>query len=292
MAVKEYIFSEEMEKEREELLQELILISSLSHPRTVRMVGAILGGGVRGRGGEEYHSLVMEAMDCGWDKIVYNPENYPLTWKQRLQVLAHVAEGKQRVWRVKSFRFFNEFFFFFQGMSIIHEAGITHRDLKSANVLVCQLFYPNSFYNFIIHIFTQVRIRKGRVQEFIIDAKVSDFNMSCVLMDAKRMQTWPPYFLAPEIMSGNPARFELNFLKKGFKKLNPLLSFLVDVYSFGVLAYETVARQLLFADMVQHRFDEKKVREAVKEGKRPHVVDAYPFEKTPPEVAFLDHFLS
>jgi hypothetical protein len=35
----------------------------------------------------------MEALDCGWDKIVYSPELYPITWSQRLQVLHHVAEG-------------------------------------------------------------------------------------------------------------------------------------------------------------------------------------------------------
>ena len=60
------------------------------------MVGAILGeggGGGGGGGGGEFHSMVMEAMDCGWDTIVYHPERFPLTWKQRLQVLAHVAEG-------------------------------------------------------------------------------------------------------------------------------------------------------------------------------------------------------
>ena len=36
-----------------------------------------------------------------------------------------------------------------------------------------------------------------------------DFNMSCVLMDATSMRTWPPYFLAPEIMSGNPVRHSI-----------------------------------------------------------------------------------
>jgi hypothetical protein len=37
--------------------------------------------------------LVMEAFDCGWDKIVYHPNLYPLTWTQRLTVLHSVAEG-------------------------------------------------------------------------------------------------------------------------------------------------------------------------------------------------------
>jgi len=62
-------------------------------------------------------------------------------------------------------------------------------------------------------------------------------------------------------------------------------SFLVDVYSFGVIAYETVGRKLLFADLVQHAvFDEIKVRRAVMAGERPPIVDMYPFEQTPDKV--------
>jgi hypothetical protein len=62
-------------------------------------------------------------------------------------------------------------------------------------------------------------------------------------------------------------------------------SFLVDVYSFGVIAYETVGRKLLFADLVQHAlFDEIKVRRAVLAGERPPIIDAYPYEPTPEKV--------
>jgi hypothetical protein len=35
----------------------------------------------------------MEAMDCGWDAVVYQPLKYSLTWELRLQVLLGIARG-------------------------------------------------------------------------------------------------------------------------------------------------------------------------------------------------------
>ena len=58
----------------------------------------------------------------------------------------------------------------------------------------------------------------------------------------------------------------------------------MDVYSYGVIAYEMISRKLLFQEMIQHRFDEEKIRVAVQNGERPPLVDAYPLETTSPEV--------
>eukprot|EP00009_Paramoeba_aestuarina_P010680 CAMPEP_0201540484 /NCGR_PEP_ID=MMETSP0161_2-20130828/70967_1 /ASSEMBLY_ACC=CAM_ASM_000251 /TAXON_ID=180227 /ORGANISM="Neoparamoeba aestuarina, Strain SoJaBio B1-5/56/2" /LENGTH=381 /DNA_ID=CAMNT_0047947955 /DNA_START=1196 /DNA_END=2341 /DNA_ORIENTATION=- len=202
---------------QQEITRELLLTASLSGPHIVQMVGFVLEGG-------RIQGLVMEAMDCGWDRIVYD-NSYPLTWQQRLEVLGDIADG----------------------MLTIHEAGITHRDLKSANVLI--------------------QINRGgggaKGREFHLVAKVTDFNVSCVVMDAEQMSEWPPYFIAPEVMAKKPC------------------SFLVDVYSFAVLCFETLSRKLLFSELVQHRFDEAKVREAVLSGERPELVDHYPLENPP-----------
>ena len=58
----------------------------------------------------------------------------------------------------------------------------------------------------------------------------------------------------------------------------------MDVYSFAVICYETLSRKLLFSDLVKHRFDETKVREAVLRGERPQLVDEYPLENPPEQV--------
>ncbi len=104
MAVKEYIF-ENNDGILDEAIKELILTSSLRSPFTVKIVSlisfklsriffdgtpqmcAVLDGLGRPQG------MVMEAMDCGWDKIVYRPNDFPITWTQRLSVLHSVAEG-------------------------------------------------------------------------------------------------------------------------------------------------------------------------------------------------------
>ena len=53
----------------------------------------------------------------------------------------------------------------------------------------------------------QVRVRVGGDGEFIVDAKVSDFNVSGILMDSLRMSDWPPYFVAPEALAGGVCRY-------------------------------------------------------------------------------------
>jgi len=48
-----------------------------------------------------------------------------------------------------------------------------------------------------------------------------------------------------------------------------------------------VARQLLFKDLIKHRFDEAKIRQAVVNGRRPPVLETFPLEDTPQEFFLL-----
>ncbi len=42
--------------------------------------------------------------------------------------------------------------------------------------------------------------------EFVVKAKVSDFNVSGILLETSLMNDFPPYFVAPEVMSGGVCR--------------------------------------------------------------------------------------
>jgi len=190
-----------------ELTKELLMCSNLSGAHIVQTLGVVMDPT------EGKYCLVMEALSCGLDRIVYNPVMFPLLWRDRLRILQHIAEG----------------------VLTVHKAGLIHRDLKSSNVLL--------------------RVTAQADGTLSVVAKVTDFNMSCVVVDATSMQVWPPYFLAPEAMMGSGC------------------CFLVDIYSFGVIMYETVARKLLFQDMVTKSYEESLVYDAVIQGKRPQIVN-------------------
>ena len=85
------------------------------------------------------------------------------------------------------------------GLVHLHELGIIHRDLKSANIFITQ---------------------KTKYDELIL--KIGDFNVSKKIdyLNLKNTQTGTPYYASPEIWENKPYDFKS------------------DIWSLGCLFYE------------------------------------------------------
>jgi TPR repeat protein/serine/threonine protein kinase len=103
VAIKELYFNEiEEERITRKFHEEAQTLHRLSHPRIVRLFGIT----------KEPHALVMEYMPLGsLDKVLRQQK---LSYQQKLRIALDIALG----------------------LKYLHEKGITHRDLKSLNVLL------------------------------------------------------------------------------------------------------------------------------------------------------------
>jgi serine/threonine protein kinase len=102
-------------RRRERFVQEALFLSSLRHPRIVRMLGYTYFPNNR------TFALIMEYVSRGslFDLLHRSP-NLTLLVSQALWFARDIAEG----------------------MSFLHRSGVLHRDLKSANVLVDESSRP------------------------------------------------------------------------------------------------------------------------------------------------------
>ena len=102
-------------RRRERFVQEALFLSSLRHPRIVRMLGYTYFPNNR------TFALIMEYVSRGslFDLLHRSPD-LSLVVSQALWFARDIAEG----------------------MSFLHRSGVCHRDLKSANVLVDESSRP------------------------------------------------------------------------------------------------------------------------------------------------------
>ncbi|CAD8141626.1 unnamed protein product [Paramecium pentaurelia] len=97
------------------------------------------------------------------------------------------------------------------GIKELHEMGLAHRDLKPENILIKTLFSND----------------KNESQQVF---KICDFGVVKNISNLKTKAVGTPYYLAPELLTNN----------------NDNYSTKCDIWSFGILIYEILTRQLMF----------------------------------------------
>lgn len=109
-------------------------------------------------------------------------------------------------------------------MAYLHRHGIMHRDLKSSNIVMS---------GSLTEVRTEAKGSKSHMLLWEGYAKVTDFGLSCVADSSGEMtaETGTYRWMAPEII-----RHE-NY------------SFPADVYSFGILLWELIARDHPYAGL-------------------------------------------
>ncbi|KAG0609054.1 hypothetical protein M758_8G153500 [Ceratodon purpureus] len=199
--------------------REISLLATLSHPSILSILGYWEG--------EKSSAIVTELMDGDLTDLMAerlkrgNPGMRPFSISVACDTMLQIAEG----------------------VDYIHEKGVSHRDLKSQNVLV--------------------RRSKDDDIEYVC-AKVADFglsktkesSMACTHMTSN---TGTSRYIAPELIG---AAGEKEITEP--ERLHPRKS---DVYSFGMLCFEILTGELPFSAI---RFPSD-VKEMVKRGERPEL---------------------
>ncbi|KAG0565029.1 hypothetical protein KC19_8G157600 [Ceratodon purpureus] len=202
--------------------REISLLATLSHPSILSILGYWKG--------EKSSAIVTELMDGDLTDLMaerLKPGMPPFSISVACDTMLQIAEG----------------------VDYIHEKGVSHRDLKSQNVLV--------------------RRSKDDDIEYVC-AKVADFGLSknkestmaCTHMTSN---TGTSRYIAPELMGVGMEQIRER------DKLHPRKS---DVYSFGMLCFEIFTGEVPFKDISIPRY----VKEKVKAGERPRLPPECPEE--------------
>ncbi|GJP37965.1 hypothetical protein CLOM_g22410 [Closterium sp. NIES-68] len=93
----------------EEWLAEVLLLDKLRHPNLVRLVGYCA---------EKGEALLMYELcpNGSLDDVLFEPEEYVLSWEQRVRIALDAAKG----------------------LAYLHESNIIHRDFKASNILLAE----------------------------------------------------------------------------------------------------------------------------------------------------------
>ncbi|CAI5496827.1 unnamed protein product [Closterium sp. Naga37s-1] len=94
----------------EEWLAEVLLLDKLRHPNLVRLVGYCA---------EKGEALLMYELcpNGSLDDVLFEPEEYVLSWEQRVRIALDAAKG----------------------LAYLHESNIIHRDFKASNILLAEV---------------------------------------------------------------------------------------------------------------------------------------------------------
>ena len=190
------------------LRREVNLLQKLLHPHVVRLVGFSVIMSSR-------CGIVMEVMDQNLRAYVDSrfSAKSPMPQSEVLAIITKVA----------------------MGMEYLHSRGVTHGDLKGANVLVRNT-------------------KAGRN----MDIKIVDFGLSQVLDEestSRKSGTGTGWWRAPEVVS--------NLALKQFDLMA------ADVYSFGMMCYEVVTGMSPYSDLLKSRCGHEHVKTLVLAGVPP-----------------------
>jgi serine/threonine protein kinase len=215
--------------ESSSFLLESNILAGLSHPNIVQIFGVCTGG--------RQCSIVMELMDRDLLRAIINAFNrststsdhreQSFTLPVALDIMLQMAEA----------------------MQYLHRKKITHRDLKSANMLINPAQIPEI------------------AEAGYVDVKVADFGISKIINgttttspQTRRIGT--TRWMAPEVMS-EPEKDSSKM------KFYPLKS---DVYSYAMTCYEILSGRLPFEGLCPL----SKLEENVRAGLRPSLPDSLP----------------
>ena len=194
-------------KDRDNAINEVRILSSISHPNVIQYKEAFVDPK------DELLCIVMQYADSG-DLLKMILE------RKRMKV--HFRESQ--VWRVLIETI--------HGLRAMHELRVMHRDIKSANIFL----FNNSGENPRVETENDSRINKKRrhgeiasgdnaVSGFLFQSKLGDMNVSKVTANhgLNYTQTGTPYYASPEVWKDEP------------------YSFKSDVWSLGCVIYEMLA---------------------------------------------------
>jgi len=169
------------EKEIDDFQQEMELMSMLHHPQIVRF----FGGYLQDEFGHPSYGIVMEYCLKGSLSSVLHFD-HPLAWTVRIAISYDIARG----------------------LLFLHNKGIIHRDLKSANVLL----------------------------DKEMNAKLTDFGLSYIKQESRKTT----------IKTGGQAKGTLEWMAPELFQKKVEYSTQTDMYSFGVTLWEIASRKLPF----------------------------------------------
>eukprot|EP01091_Cochliopodium_minus_P009275 TRINITY_DN2248_c0_g4_i1.p1 TRINITY_DN2248_c0_g4~~TRINITY_DN2248_c0_g4_i1.p1 ORF type:complete len:1366 (+),score=395.37 TRINITY_DN2248_c0_g4_i1:350-4447(+) len=195
------------------LRRELVLLSMLSSPHIINFIGAYYK--------EENYYLVTDYANLGSLDKVYEKFKGKLFLCVKLEILIDVAKG----------------------IEYLHKHGIVHRDLKSANVLVTNLF----------------------------DAFLCDFGISkCIKRDRKNtiLGGTTPYY-APELICEMVPSDQL-----GYKKPTEVsVGGPQDMYAFGYVAWEIYHEALAYSNYSDNALRKMKFDDVTNKNNSPLPLD-------------------
>jgi serine/threonine protein kinase len=196
----------------EEILLEARIMACLNHPNIVKFI-------CWGHETENAwcHFIAMEQMERGLHSLIRKQAQLrkgpPFPLLSAMDIMLQIAYG----------------------MCYLHDNGVAHRDLKTCNVVVCQITTPH-------------------LQDYV-HVKLIDFGLSKVKLSASRSNTisrpriGTTVYMAPEAFQHGRANW-----------------FKVDVYSFGIMCSVILSGKEPFSSV---EFQRSKVYEAICTGERP-----------------------
>jgi serine/threonine protein kinase len=148
------------------------------------------------------HPNIIDILDLGWET---DPRHWKVKWP--VLILEYADQGTLKAFLARS-KFSLETraklcHDVARGLTVLHESGIIHGDLKMDNILI----------------FTNPGVISGSINRYT--AKLADFGASLVELDGKRKPSFTKPWNAPECFE----KLEYTGLKK------------FDIYSFGLLCW-------------------------------------------------------
>jgi len=209
-------------------LLEANILAGLCHPNIVQILGVAAGGRQSSIVMELLHGDLRRAINDAFDTSTYtsNHRKQGFTLSVALDIMLQIAEA----------------------MQYLHRKRVTHRDLKSANILINPAQIPEI------------------AGAGYMDVKVADFGISKIINASSTISPQTPMkgtprWMAPELMMSAPEADSERM------KFYPLKS---DVYSYAMTCYEILSGRMPFDELGRIR----EVIEKVRAGVRPSLPDS------------------